>query len=95
MNIEKFPGAELILEGLKDVAADRITPSACAIAIALPRLSKVGLVDRALLAKQIPEPERTLYRLLDEQGEGAYARYNAFLRRLIRFEHALDRATAY
>ena len=92
MNIEKLPGAELILEGLQDLSADRITPAACAIAIALPRLSKAGLVDGTLLAKRIPQPERTLYRLLDDQGEGAYGRYNAFLRRLIRFEHALDRA---
>ena len=92
MNIEKFPGAEVISEGLEDLSANRITPAACAISIALPRLSKAGLVDSALLAKQIPEPERTLYRLLDDQGEGAYGRYNAFLRRLIRFEHALDRA---
>jgi hypothetical protein len=31
-----------------------------------------------------------LYRLLHQQGGDAYSRYNALLRELISFEHALD-----
>lgn len=88
------PGWELISAGLVDVAAGRSTPAACAIWIALPRLRRAGLVRGDMLARQIDEPELELYRLLCEEGGDAYGRYNALLRRLVRFEHALDRMRA-
>ncbi len=88
---ENFPGWELIAEGLVDVSAARVTPAACAIWIALPRLRRAHLVDDGVLDRRIEEPETVLYRLLRKEGGDAFSRYNAILRRLVRFEHALDR----
>lgn len=90
--LESFPGWELVAEGLADIAADRITPATCVVWISWPRLKRAGLVDDALLVRRLAEPERVLHHLLSREGGGAYSRYNAILRRLGRFEHALDRA---
>ena len=85
-----FPGWELVSAGLADVAAGRLTPAACSIWIALPRLRRAKLVDDALLSRRLADPETVLYRLLRQEGGDAFSRYNALLRRLVRFEHALD-----
>lgn len=90
--MEAFPGWELVSQGLADVSGGRITPLACLVAIALPRLRRAGLIDDSAGAQCVAEPEKTLYRLLLCESDDAYGRYNAMLRRLIRFEHALDRA---
>ena len=87
---ETFPGWEIISAGLTAIAAGHQSPEACAVWIAFPRLRRVGLVDDALIDRRLAEPERALYRLLSDEGPGAYGRYNAFLRRLVSFEHALD-----
>lgn len=89
----QFPGGEIIAEGLADVAVGRVTPAACAVWIAEPRLRRAGLLASSL-ATPIIDPELTLYRLLSRASEDGYSRYNAILRRLVRFEHALDRETA-
>ncbi|MGH8016859.1 MAG: hypothetical protein ACREIA_00995 [Opitutaceae bacterium] len=88
---ERFPGWEIVAAGLADIAAGRTTPSACAVWIAYPRLRRAGLVDGRYDTRRLDAAELELYRLLRSEGGDAYSRYNAFLRRLIRFEHALDR----
>ena len=90
-DMEELPGWEIISQGLLDARAGWITASACAIWIALPRLQRAGLVDDTILANPIREPESVLYRLLGAKDGNAFSRYNAFLRRLVRFEHSLDR----
>jgi hypothetical protein len=40
------------------------------------------------------EPQQRLYQLLRQTSGDAYARYNALIRRLISFQHALDRRSA-
>jgi hypothetical protein len=90
--LERLPGWEMISAGLADVEAGRITPNACTIWIALPRLRDHGLVDDAISSRRLPDPELTLYRLLGRESGNSYGRYNAMLQRLVRFEHALDHA---
>ena len=90
--LERLPGWEIVSTGLADIASRRVTPSACAASIALPRLRRHGLMDERQLAGQIAEPERTLYRLLGQAGDNAYGRYNTILARVCRFERALDSA---
>lgn len=86
-----LPGADLIQDGLADLAAHRETPAALLVAIGYPRLHLLGLGHE--LAGCLPsEPELRLYRLLGNQhGAEAHSQYNALIRRLIRFEHALER----
>jgi hypothetical protein len=90
--LETFPGWEIVAEGLADISGDRVTPAACVIWIAWPRLKRAGLVDDTMFGKRLAEPERVLYRLLGNEGSNAFGRYNSLLRRLVKFEHALDRA---
>ena len=86
--LEGLPGAEFIREGLADFAAGRATVPAWLVAIAHPRLRRAGLLPAG--PPPPPEPELALYALLREQGGDAYGRYNAWLRRLVSLEHALE-----
>ena len=51
------------------------------------RLARAGLLQKKPGGT---ESERTLYRLLSMSGGDPYSRYNALLRELVSFEHALD-----
>lgn len=89
MEAEALPGAELVEPGLVDAARGRWTVAGLLVAIAAPRLRRLGLVlppDDRLPA----EPELLLYRALRAEGGNAYGRYNALLRRLVSFERALE-----
>jgi hypothetical protein len=88
---DDLPGWEMISEGLADAAAGRLTPFACLVWIALPRLSRAGLIRPEILAHPIDEPNLALYRLLRAAGGNAYGRYNALVRRLVSFQRSLDR----
>ncbi len=83
-----LPGAERILEGLRDYQANRHSMAACLVRMARRRLIKAGLLE--------PSPPRDdgaeldLYQLLSHEGNQAHSRYNSLIRELISFEHALD-----
>jgi hypothetical protein len=83
-----LPGGELIQTGLEDLAAGRESEAALLVLIGAPRLRHHGL--------QIPNgkrefPEHQLYRLLARSDpDSAHSRYNALIRRLVRFERALE-----
>jgi hypothetical protein len=83
-----LPGGELISQGLADMAAHRLSPGACLIAIARTRLSRAGLPIPA--GYDIPEPEHQLYELLGKEPGDTYSRYNALIRQLISFSQALE-----
>ena len=90
----RLPGWELVAEGIADVRAGRETAAAALVWIAWPRLSRTGLIDDTLAGHRMPDPEARLYRILRSEGGNAYGRYGGLLRRLVRFEHALDRLRA-
>ncbi|MDA0323935.1 MAG: hypothetical protein O2923_14635 [Verrucomicrobia bacterium] len=84
-----LPGAELIVQGIKDLAAGIESIPGLLVAVGahrirerLPGLALDGLPER---------PELRLYALLRLQHpREAYSQYNAYLRRLTRFCHALE-----
>ncbi|HUH05805.1 MAG TPA: hypothetical protein VML75_27640 [Kofleriaceae bacterium] len=87
--LDGLPGAELVVPGLRDLAAGRETVPALLVAIAAARLRRQNL---PVADHQFEDAELRLYRLLcREEPAGAYERYNALLRRLISFAHALER----
>ncbi|MDD5200161.1 MAG: hypothetical protein PHC88_10210 [Terrimicrobiaceae bacterium] len=88
-NFDNLPGAEWVGPGLADAAHGRNTPAACLIWLAAPRLQRAGLIDESFPAP-ISEPERALYALLQTETGDAFSKYNALLRRLVSFEHALS-----
>ena len=89
MNLNDLPGAEIILPGLSDLhSGNSNTVGALLIAIAATRLTEAGLdIHNYHLA---PEPELTLYDLLQKEREDAYPQYNALLNRLNSFCNALE-----
>lgn len=80
------PGADLIAEGLADLATGADSVPALLVSIGAPRLRALGIVG----VRTLPDAEHRLYaRLHAEYGDAAHSRYNALLRRLVSFERAL------
>lgn len=85
--LEALPGADVIQEGLSDLAARRQTPYALLVSIGAPRLRQAGLKVPAPL----PSPEHRLYQLLAQvYGNAAHSQYNALIRLLVSFERSLS-----
>ena len=87
MDLTPLPGGDLVAAGLRDLARGEESCEALLVSIGAPRLRRLGLdVPRSLDA-----PERRLYAMLEAGDESsAHSRYNALLRRLVSFEHALE-----
>jgi len=83
-----LPGGDLIRRGLEDLASGRESEAALLVLIGAPRLRRLGLY--------VPEaapnlPEHRLYGFLAcSNPDSAHSRYNALVRRLVRFERALE-----
>jgi hypothetical protein len=83
---EKFPGGDVVREGLLDLRAGRESVAAFLVAIGAPRLRQLGIDVPTL-----ETPEHGLYELLArEEPDSAHSRYNALIRRLVSFERALE-----
>ena len=83
-----LPGADRILEGLNDFHGGRHSIPACLVRMARPRLSRAGLMQASAPCDDGAELE--LYGLLALEGTRAHGSYNALVRELVSFEHALD-----
>jgi hypothetical protein len=80
-----LPGAELVEEGLRDLAAGVESIPALLVSIGAPRLRQLEIDVEAPLAS----PEHRLYlRLHESDPDGAHSQYNALVRRLVSFERA-------
>jgi hypothetical protein len=88
--IDDLPGAELVLRGLDDAAAGRESAEALLVEIAAPRLRELGLPVPDSL--EGTDAELRLYASLGRSGAlDPSGEYNALLRRLTSFVHALER----
>lgn len=87
-----LPGSEFIWEGLADLASGRESVASLLIEIGRTRLSRAGVRLPAPTApKDATDAETRLYRLLGRtQPEDAYSQYNAWIRRLVSLEQALE-----
>jgi len=83
-----LPGADLIQQGLRDYHENHHTVPACLVRMARRRLVKAGLMEASLGYDLTAELD--LYHLLSPEGNQAHSRYNALIRELVSFEHALD-----
>jgi hypothetical protein len=85
-----LPGADLIREGLRDLANGVESVPALLVLVGAPRLRDLGLevTDPFTSAEY---PEHRLYDLLAAADpDGAHSRYNALIRRLVSFERAAE-----
>lgn len=88
MNLEIFPGGDLVQEGLDDLARGLESIPALLVSIGAPRLRRIGL---PVPASAFPTPEHRLYwRLAESDPDSAHSRYNALVRRLVSFENAAE-----
>lgn len=86
-----LPGADLVRDGLDDLAAGVISDRALLVLIGAPRLRQLGI---AVPDTDVDGAEHRLYqRLAAEDPATAHSRYNALIRRLVSFERALACAT--
>jgi hypothetical protein len=86
-----LPGAELIDQGIADLAAGRETAEALLVAIGATRLRAAGL---DVPEPGIEDPEHRLYDLISRtEPRSAHSRYNALIRRLVSLERAAERAS--
>jgi hypothetical protein len=84
---DALPGADLIREGLRDLERGVESVPALLVLVGAPRLRDLGL--------SVPDrgghPEHRLYDLLAEDDpDEAHSRYNALIRRLVKFERAAE-----
>ena len=85
-----LPGADLVARGLSDLALAVESPEALLVSIGATRLRRAGFEVPAAF----PTPERRLYELLARPDpDSAHSRYNALIRRLVRFERAAECAS--
>jgi hypothetical protein len=86
-----LPGAELVVKGLRDLAAERASAEALLLLVAGPRLRALGIDVPPCTAAPRPYEHR-LYELLErDYGADAFSRYNALIRRMTSFARALER----
>lgn len=94
MDTSGLPGADLIDQGLRDLAAGDETDAALLVLIGAPRLRRLGVAVPDPPANwsarpRDPLPEHRLYASLARTGpDSAHSRYNALIRRLVSFERA-------
>ena len=89
--LSHLPGADLVAAGIEDLRCGEFSVQALLVLIGAVRLRGTGLeVPQPPGAPR--EPERALYEALCRQGfEDAHSRYNAYVRRLVSFERAVER----
>jgi hypothetical protein len=86
-----LPGYDLVGRGLEDFAVGVTSVESLLVAIAAPRLAALHVLERRGAVAEA-DAELRLYALLGEQGVAdPYSRYNALLRQLSSFIHALER----
>jgi hypothetical protein len=80
-----LPGADVIAQGLDDLANRRESAAALLVSIGAPRLACLGIS----VPRPFETPEHRLYAVLvREHHDAAHGRYNSLLRRLVSFERA-------
>ena len=85
-----LPGGDLVRAGLDDLQRGVQSVAALLVSIGAPRLRRIGYE----IAEPIDGPERRLYeRLRESDAASAHSRYNALIRRLVRFERAAECAS--
>lgn len=85
MSTTLLPGAELIEQGLNDLARHVESVASLLVSIGAPRLRTLG----HNVPPSLPDAELRLYAMLRQtHGDGAHSQFNALVRRLVSYERA-------
>jgi hypothetical protein len=85
---DALPGADLIRDGLRDLASGVESIPALLVLIGAPRLRRIGF-DVPADPPYFPE-DRLYAKLAEEDSDSAHSRYNALIRKLVSFERAAE-----
>lgn len=84
--LNALPGADLVEQGLADLARGIRSVPALLVLVGAPRLRTLGFTIRP---SDVDDPEHALYdRLAESDPDSAHSRYNALVRTLVSFERA-------
>ena len=82
-----YPGGDLVAAGLDDLARGVESIHSLLVSVGAVRLRAAGLE----VPPEFTNPERRLYdALASENADAAHGNYNALVRRLVSFEHAVE-----
>ena len=88
----RLPGADLVAQGLEDLAHGLITEEALLVTAAAPRLRSIGF---DVTPATVEAPLHRLYELLaSSDSVDAHTRYNALVARVVSFARAAEHAAA-
>ncbi len=83
-----LPGDDLIEQGIADLERGVESIAGLVVSIGSPRLQRLGLRVPPTFAES---PEHRLYAMLaSSDPDGAHARYNSLIRRLVSYERAAE-----
>jgi len=89
-DLNYLPGSEIICQGLSDLKENKESIASLLVAIGYPRLKLLGLQNLSEI-NLFDSPENRLYKILAKEWQKeAHSQYNALIRRLVSFEHALE-----
>ena len=92
-SLSALPGADIVLEGVRDLEQGQESIAALLVLVGAPRLLSLGVP--VPVSDHATSPEHRLYaRLRSEDAPTAHSRYNALVRRLVSFERALSCVSA-
>jgi len=87
-----LPGDDLVRSGLEDLDSGVESPAALLVAMAAPRLRRLGVPAPPGPAG---DPSHRLYEILAEEDRAtAHSRYNALVGQVVSYARALERARA-
>jgi len=90
IDLNNLPAADLIREGLADLAGRRESVASYLVQIGSPKMRRCG-IEVPVSDEDALEADHRLYAFLGrEHGNDAHRRYNALLRELVSFERALE-----
>src|SRR5947209_1820393 len=85
-----FPGYDLVHRGLVDLHTHRESLESLLVLVAARRLAALGIAIPSQTSTESPKDR--LWQLLERQeGDGAHARYNALIDRVLSFAYTGDR----
>ena len=88
---DDIPGHELVSAGIADLKHGKLTVEALLVAVGAPRLKALGVAVPTSTATP-KHPELALYEAIGRaHPKDAHSRYNALIRRLVSYEHELER----
>ena len=89
LDLHDLPAADMIREGLADLAARRESVASYLVQIGSLKMRRCG-IEMTVSDQDALDADHRLYALLGrEHGNDAHRRYNSLLRELVSFERAL------